>query len=159
MTNEETVSVIDSLVKAYNNSDLDRFMTHFADDAKIVHDYDIVVQDGSEAIRASYMQPLADKHQVNVMQRIAIGRHVVDLACVTKPNASAAVNFLTIYTLDLGKVARVDFIDHGFVRQASSLDGGSGRDRSTLAEYDPENWGETQTGVRPVGSEAHDRSM
>lgn len=140
MTDSETVAVIDSLVKAYNSSDLDRFMSHFADDAKIVHDYHIVVHDGHEAIRASYMQPLADKHQVDVMQRIAIGRHVVDLARVTKPNDSAAMNFLTIYTLDLGKVARVDFIDHSFVRQASSLITGSGSGRVTRAEYEPENW-------------------
>lgn len=159
MTNNETIGVIDSLVKAYNSSDLDRFMSHFAEDAKIVHDYDSVVHDGSEAIRASYMQPLADKHQVNVLQRIAIGRHVVDLARVNKPNASAAVTFLTIYTLQLGKIARVDFIDHSFSQQAGLLDSDRGRDRITPAKYDPDNWAEKQSGERPVGSEAHDRSM
>lgn len=122
MTNEETVAVIDNLVNAYNKGDLDQFMTHFADEAKIVHDYDVVVHDGSEAIRAFYMQPLADKHQVKVVQRIAIGRHVVDLVHVTKPNATGAMSFLTIYTLDKGKVVRVDFIDHSFLRQGNSLD-------------------------------------
>lgn len=159
MTNEETVAVIDSLVNAYNMGDLDQFMSHFADEAKIVHDYDMVVHDGSEGIRAFYMQPLADKHQVKVMQRISIGRHVVDLVRVTKPNAPGTMSFLTIYTLDIGKVARVDFIDHSFLRHGSSIDGRSGRSMVTPAGNDQQKIAGTRADVKAVGGGAHDRAL
>ena len=117
MTDKETVAVIDSLVKAYNEGELDRFMSNFANEAKIVYENDIVAHDGSAAIRAFYEKPLKDKNQVEVMQRISICRHVVDLVRTTKPQASGTTSFLTIYTLSLGKVVRVDFIDHSFLRQ------------------------------------------
>lgn len=95
---------------AYNAGDVEAFVGHFSQDARIVRNHDTMTHQGPEAIRDYYRQPLADKSRVNVLKRITVGRHVVDLASVTKPDVGGSTQFLTMYLIDDGKIARVDFI-------------------------------------------------
>ena len=107
---EDTAAVVDRLVQAYNAGDLEAFLGCFGSSPRIHRFPDTVAFDGLEAIGAEYEQQLRKGYRNEVSDRIVVGRHLAQRERVTPGEGSGATDFLTIYTVEDGKIARVDFL-------------------------------------------------
>ena len=109
MSDEQNAAVVDQLVQAYNAGDMDAFLACFAESAKIFRGRDDVAFDGKAAIRAEYAQQFSKGYKNTPSDRIVVGRHVAAKERVSA-GAGGETDFLTIYTVENGMIARVDFL-------------------------------------------------
>ena len=109
MTDQANIAVVDRLVEAYNAGDLEAFSSCFSETARIYRFPDTLLQDGVQAIRSQYRAPLEQEYRTDVSERIVVGGHVVERERVTRPGGEPT-EYLTIYTVQDGKIARVDFL-------------------------------------------------
>jgi uncharacterized protein (TIGR02246 family) len=109
MSDEQNAAVVDQLVQAYNAGDMDAFLACFAEGARIFRGRDDVAFDGKEAIRAEYAQQFSKGYKNTPSDRIVVGRHVAAKERVSA-GSGGETDFLTIYTVEGGKIARVDFL-------------------------------------------------
>ena len=99
---------VDRLVEAYNAGDMEAFLGCFTDAPRFYRFPGELVFDGREAIRAEYEQQFAAGCKNQPSGRIVVGRHVAEKAHVTF--GGGEMEFLTIYTVENGKIARGDFL-------------------------------------------------
>jgi len=107
---EQNAAVVDRLVQAYNAGDMDAFLGCFADEAKIYRGRETVAFDGKQAIRAEYAQQFEKGYKNNPGERIVVGRHIAARERVTAGEGGGETDFLTIYTVEDGRITRVDFL-------------------------------------------------
>ena len=118
MTDEQNAAVVDRLVEAYNAGEIEAFLGCFGDAPKIYRFPDTLAFDGVDAIRAEYTQQFAKGYKNQPSDRIAVGRHVAARERVTNGQSGGETDFLTIYTVEDGKIVRVDFLGAEVAAQA-----------------------------------------
>jgi putative hydrolase of HD superfamily len=76
----EAAAVVDAQIEAYQARDVDRYLTHFADDAAVVLFDGTAMMPDKQVMREMYGRLFADSPdlQVKVVNRIAVGDFVVD---------------------------------------------------------------------------------
>lgn len=96
---------------AYNEQDLDRFMTFYADDCVIADLNGAVTQRGADEVRARYAAMFAKfpQNKAVLVNRIVVGNTVVDHEDVIRAPGGERFEACAIYTIRGGKIARVDF--------------------------------------------------
>jgi hypothetical protein len=110
MSDEQTTAAVDRLVQAYNAGEMDAFLACFADGARIFRGRDEVAFDGKDAIRQEYAPQFEKGFKNNPGERITVGRHVAAKERVTAGQGGGETDFLAIYTVEDGLIARVDFL-------------------------------------------------
>lgn len=110
MSDEQNTAAVDRLVQAYNAGDIEAFLGCFSETPKLYRFPDTLVFDGRDAMRAEYEQQFANGSRNDPSGRIVVGRHVAEKAHVTSRDGGGGMEFLTIYTVEDGKIARVDFL-------------------------------------------------
>ncbi len=111
---EETLSdaeaVIKEQLKAYNNRDIDGFMSTYSDNVKLYSFPNTLNTSGKNSMRAhydSFFESTPDLH-CEIKNRMVIGNKVIDEEYVTvNGNHISAV---AIYEVENGKIAKVTFI-------------------------------------------------
>ena len=105
-------AVIDRLVEAYNDQDVDALVGCFADGAQIHRYPGVLLQDGREAIRADYAKLFADapENRNEVVQRITVGAHVADQSRLRRTPDAEPTDMLVLYTVESKLVVRVDYL-------------------------------------------------
>lgn len=109
MSDEQNTAAVDRLVQAYNAGEMDAFLACFADGARIFRGRDDVAFDGKDAIRQEYASQFEKGFKNNPGERIVVGRHVAARERVTA-GQGGETDFLAIYTVENGLIARVDFL-------------------------------------------------
>ncbi len=110
MSDEANAAAVERLVQAYNAGDLEGFLGCFGPEPKIHCFPDTLAFDGVEAIREEYGRQFQKGYRSEVSDRVVVGRHVAERERVSMGEGSGTTDFLTIYTVEDGKIARVDFL-------------------------------------------------
>jgi hypothetical protein len=87
---------------------MEAFLGCFTEEPKLYRFPGDLTFDGREAIRAEYERQFASGCRNRPSGRLVVGRHVAEKAHVTF--GDGGMEFLTIYTVEDGKIARVDFL-------------------------------------------------
>jgi len=97
---------------AYNAQDLDAFCRCFADDVVIADLNGAVSVEGMAALRARYAKLFTEfpENRAELLGRFAIARVVVDHEQVLRSAQVPPFEIAAIYTIEHGKIARVDFV-------------------------------------------------
>jgi hypothetical protein len=108
------IEVVQAQLEAYNRRDLDAFCAQFTDDATV---FDLGVPApifiGKNAIRERYRDLFARSPTLHctIVQRMALGRAVVDLENITGRNgAPDPFEVMAIYEINEGLIARLHFV-------------------------------------------------
>lgn len=108
------VDVVQRQLETYNRRDLDGFCEVFAEDAQIFDLGSAVPSfSGKDAIRVRYRELFERSPSLHsdVVNRMTLGRVVVDLEHITGRNGSPGVfTVLAIYEVEAGKIQRVHFV-------------------------------------------------
>lgn len=97
---------------AYNARDLEAFVAVYAEDVEVYTYPGQLVLEGREAFRARYAQRFEiEGLRAEILHRSVLGNRVVDheRAWVNGP-AAAPVEVIVIYTIENGRIARVEFL-------------------------------------------------
>lgn len=97
---------------AYNAQDLDGYMAFFTEDCVVADFNGAVTMRGAAEIRARYAKTFADfpKNHARLVHRIVIGAKVIDHEDVVRGPEGPRFEVAAIYTMQDGKIARVDFV-------------------------------------------------
>ena len=117
MSDQDNAAVVDRLVEAYNAGNIDAFLACFGEAPKVYRFPDTVAFDGVEALRAEYEQQFSKGYKNAPSDRIVVGRHVAQKERVSS-GQSGETDFLTIYTVEDGRIVRVDFLGAEVAAQA-----------------------------------------
>lgn len=104
-------AIVQAQLDAYNRRDLDAFLAFYTDDAVLKNYPDEVTQVGKEQMRARYAKRFENKAiRAEVIQRMVMGRFVVDHERITAPPAKGEINAVAIYEVKDGKIVGVSFL-------------------------------------------------
>ena len=105
-------SVVDAQLAAYNNRDLEAFLSFYAEDAVLAKHPDQVTQTGKAEIRTRYQRNFSNPNvRAEVIKRVTFGRFVVDHERVTAPPAKGELEAVAVYEVKDGKITRVTFLE------------------------------------------------
>jgi len=104
--------VIDGQVDAYRDRDLDRFLSFYADDAKILDPAGRPIMVGLAELRKQYGESFRANPtlRVEIANRITVGDFVIDeehLAGLGDPTAPDSLTAVAIYQVTDGKITQV----------------------------------------------------
>jgi uncharacterized protein (TIGR02246 family) len=104
--------VIDAQIEAYRAKDIEKFLSHYADDAAVVLFDGTPMFASKQAMREQYGKLFADSPhlQLTIASRMATGDFVVDeehLTGVRFEGLPAEMTALSIYRVADGKIARL----------------------------------------------------
>jgi uncharacterized protein (TIGR02246 family) len=108
----EATDVVDAQIEAYQARDVERFLSHYADDVSVVLFDGAPMFPDKEAMRQGYRKLFADSPNlhVTIANRIAGGEFVIDEEVLTgfsygdEPSEMTAV---AVYRVVDGKIARL----------------------------------------------------
>jgi putative hydrolase of HD superfamily len=108
----DTTNVVDAQIEAYRAKDIERYLSHFADDASVVFFDGTPMSSDKEAIRLQYGKMFADSPdlQVTIANRIVSGEFVIDEEHLSGFNYGGMPREMTavaIYRVVDGKIARM----------------------------------------------------
>ena len=106
-------AIVQRQLDAYNARNIDAFMACWAPDAKIYAHPDTLLADGAAAIRARHEARFREPNLFGrLVQRMSAGQTVVDREVVTRtfPEGPGQLDFIAIYDLAGGKIARAWFV-------------------------------------------------
>lgn len=104
--------IVQAQVDAFNARDLERFLSFYADDARILDYPDQVLASGKDAMRDRYrklFQPAEQLH-ATIAHRTVFDRFVIDQQRVTGLPDSQVTDAVAIYEIKGGRIARVTFL-------------------------------------------------
>lgn len=104
--------IVQAQVDAFNARDLERFLSFYADDARILDYPDQVLASGKDAMRDRYrklFQPAEQLH-ATIAHRTVFDRFVIDQERVTGLPDSQVTDAVAIYEIKGGRIARVTFL-------------------------------------------------
>ena len=106
---------VEEQVKAYNDGDIDRFISCYAPEVIIENAEGKVMMEGHEAMRARYGPRFAANPELNahIVKRIRVGDYVIDEEEVTgfsDENAPDMIHAAAIYRVLEGKIVHVRFL-------------------------------------------------
>ncbi|WP_242928620.1 nuclear transport factor 2 family protein [Pontibacter vulgaris] len=96
---------------AYNNRDIDLFVTAFSDDVKVYRTPGTLTYEGKEELRKRYGQMFAETPDLHceVVNRIIAGNVVIDHEKVLK-NGQPRFDAIAVYRIRNNEIAEVTFI-------------------------------------------------
>ncbi|WP_190809133.1 nuclear transport factor 2 family protein [Flagellimonas sp. S3867] len=106
----DSESVVQTQLDAYNARDIDAFMATFSDDIELLNFPNKLAQKGTLKMKASYeefFESTPDLH-CEIKNRIVIGNKVIDEEFVTANGSSFGA--VAIYEVENGKIAKVTFL-------------------------------------------------
>lgn len=104
-------AIVQAQLDAYNRRDLEGFLAFYSDDAVLKNHPDEVTQVGKEQMRARYTQRFANPAvRAQVLQRMVLGRFVVDEERISAPPAKEIIEAVAIYEVKDGKIVSVSFL-------------------------------------------------
>ena len=105
-------AIVDAQLVAYNERDLEKFLSFYADDAVLAKYPDQVTQTGKAEMRARYERRFSNPNiRATILKRITFGNFVIDHERVTAPPAPGALEAVAVYEIRAGKIVRVTFLD------------------------------------------------
>ena len=104
--------VVDAQIEAYRARDIERFLSHYAEDASVVMFDGTVMLDGRAAMREQYGKLFANNPdlQITIASRMAAGEFVVDEEHLSGSRFTDGQAFRTavaIYRVTGGKIAKL----------------------------------------------------
>ncbi len=105
--------VVKAQLDAYNARDIDAFMQHWADEARMYAHPDTLLCEGQAAIRARHAERFKEPDlHARLIDRQVIGDTVIDRERVTRtfPQGRGEIDVIGIYEVTAGKITRVWFI-------------------------------------------------
>lgn len=108
------IEVVQAQVDAYNQRDLERFLSFYADEAQIFDYPDHLLMAGKDAMRERYrklFEPAPQLHAL-ILNRIAFDRFVIDRESVTGRADGKTIEAVAIYEIRDGRIVRVTFLRH-----------------------------------------------
>lgn len=108
----QSVAVVEAQLSAYNVQDLDGHVACFADDVVIADFNGAANLTGIAAYRERYQGVFAQfpHNRAELVCRLACGQTVVDHERVYRSPDAEPFEVLAVYTVNDGKIARVDFV-------------------------------------------------
>ena len=104
-------AIVQAQLDAYNRRDLEGFLAFYSDDAVLKNHPDEVTQVGKEQMRARYAKRFTNPAiRAEVVQRMVMGRFVVDHERITAPPAKGMLEAVAVYEVKDGKIASVSFL-------------------------------------------------
>jgi len=108
----EATEVVDAQIEAYRARDVERFLSHYADDVSVVLFDGTPMFASKEAMRQQYGKLFADSPslRVTIANRMAAGEFVVDeehLTGVHYEGMPTEMTALSVYRVTDGKIARL----------------------------------------------------
>lgn len=104
--------IVQAQVDAFNARDLERFLSFYADDARILDYPDQVLASGKDAMRDRYrklFQPAEQLH-ATIQHRTVFDRFVIDQERVTGLPDGKVTDAVAIYETKGGRIVRVTFL-------------------------------------------------
>ena len=109
---ETPEAVVDAQLVAYNERDLEAFLSFYADDAVLAKHPNQVTQTGKAEMRTRYQGRFSNPNvRAEIIKRVTFGRFVVDHERITAPPAKDEVEAVAIYEVKEGKIVRVTFLE------------------------------------------------
>jgi uncharacterized protein (TIGR02246 family) len=111
----DTTDLVDRQIAAYQERDLDAFLTFYAKDVRIRQFDGSVVADGTDGLRSFYEPLFRDSPQLKarILHRIAAGDYVIDeeeTTGVNVPGYPATMHAVVIYQVKDGLIHDVIFL-------------------------------------------------
>jgi hypothetical protein len=108
----EATEIIDAQIEAYRSRDVERFLSHYADDISVVAFDGTPMFPDKAAMREQYGKLFADSPdlRVSIASRVAAGEFVVDEEHLSGFNLAGMPTELTalaVYRVADGKIARL----------------------------------------------------
>lgn len=105
-------AIVDAQLAAYNQRDLEKFLSFYADDAVLARHPDQVTQTGKAEMRARYERRFSNPNvRAEVLERVVFDRFVIDHERVTAPPAKGEIEAVAVYEIRDGKIVRVTFLE------------------------------------------------
>ena len=111
-----TEAVVQEQLDAYNAADLERFVATFSKDMAAVKYPGEVLYTGHEGLRKSYGDFFKNNpnHEVFIKHRTVQGNKVIDVELYSKTGKREDVRpgfYVAIYTVENGKITRMEFVN------------------------------------------------
>lgn len=111
VTEASPEAIVQAQLDAYNRRDLEAFLAFYSDDAVLKNHPDEVTQVGKEQMRARYAKRFTNPAvRAEVVQRMVMGRFVVDHERITAPPAKGMLEAVAVYEVKGGKIVSVSFL-------------------------------------------------
>lgn len=96
---------------AYNDQDLDRYVSYFTEDCLIADLNGAITSNGRAAIKERYAKAFATfpENKAHLLNRIVLGNVVIDHEDVVRAPGGEQFQVAAIYTFRGDQIARVDF--------------------------------------------------
>lgn len=103
-------AIIDAQLAAYNRRDVEGFLSHYSDDAKLFDYPNQPTESGKDQLRARYTRSFANKEiRAEIVDRIVFDRFVIDHERITgRPDGTSEA--VAVYELKDGKIVAVTFL-------------------------------------------------
>ncbi len=107
---EQTKTIVQKQLDAYNAKDIDAFMATYSDDIKLYRYPDQLFSEGKQAMREGYQRFFETTPNLNaaIRNRMIIGNKIIDQEWVTANDQSFGA--IAIYEVTEGKISKVTFI-------------------------------------------------
>jgi hypothetical protein len=106
-------AIVAKQLNAYNDRDIDTFMSCWAEEAEVYAHPDILLARGRADIRARHVVRFQEPDLcAHLISRIVMGNHVVDTELVTRnfPEGAGQVDVIGIYEIEDSLIARAWFL-------------------------------------------------
>jgi uncharacterized protein (TIGR02246 family) len=112
-----SAELIQKQLDAYNNQNIDAFLACYAEDAVLAGLNGDITHRGLAAIRKRHEDLFYEfpKNHARLVNRIDLGTTVIDHEQVERSPGGDKFEVAAIYTIEAGKIARVDFARAGAV--------------------------------------------
>ncbi|EMY59911.1 nuclear transport factor 2 family protein [Leptospira terpstrae] len=113
MKEEDKITIIANQLIAYNEKNIDRFISYWDENAKVYLQPDNLIADGIEEIRNRHIERFKEKDLfAKLISRYVIDNKVVDIEIVTRnfPEGKGFVDVLAIYELKNFKIMNAWFM-------------------------------------------------
>jgi len=104
-------AIVEAQLVAYNNRDLEGFLSFYSADAVLANYPHEITQSGKDQMRTRYSKAFANKNiRATIVKRIVFGSFVMDHERITAAPAAAVIEAVAIYEVKNGKIIRVTFL-------------------------------------------------
>ncbi|MDI9309773.1 MAG: nuclear transport factor 2 family protein [Limnohabitans sp.] len=102
--------IVQKQVEAYNNKNLDTFLSFYSDDIKIYSYPNLLESEGKQAMKTNYANFFSNAKTLNckIINRIIHNNKIIDQEEVTLNDQKISV--ITIYEIENNKIVKVTFI-------------------------------------------------
>lgn len=103
--------IVQKQIEAYNNKNLDTFLSFYSDEVKIYSYPNLLESEGKQAMKTNYASFFSSAKTLNckIINRIIHNNKIIDQEEVTLNNQK--INVVTIYEIENNKIVKVTFVN------------------------------------------------